>query len=480
MQSDDLDNEIRGLAESNEPAFDEKGWDKMELLLDKHLPQEKKRRRIYFFLLFILLVSIPGYLVLRNKFHSGNNKVQQPGSAENITKSPDKTSADKKDPVTNTPANKTIDPVINSEKSTDGLVKNSQGMTINKTEYQPGKNGSNDLKADPGQQKILIKNNDILLSQKKQGLVKKGRQNIASKHSSDPVAKEISDSHSDRAQKSKSQDNPDAGATENPAAKDPLVTNTGNHPVKPAPLLMISPSTDTAVVKNDIPIPAKSDDSITSKEPVLNEPVAKKISSKKGNKFAINFSLGPDISSVGIHRPGKTDLQYGLGLGYSFTPKLMVRAGFYTSRKRYVAAPDDYHPPAGYWTYTANMEKIEADCNVYEIPVNFLYNFSTKKEHSWFASAGVSSYIMKKELYGYYYKNSTGQSTYYARTIDNKNKHLFSVLNLSGGYSYIINKHLSFMAEPYIKIPLTGVGFGKVKLNSGGLLFTLSVKPFSR
>jgi hypothetical protein len=35
------------------------------------------------------------------------------------------------------------------------------------------------------------------------------------------------------------------------------------------------------------------------------------------------------------------------------------------------------------------------------------------------------------------------------------------------------------MAEPYIKLPLTGVGYGKVKLNSGGVLFSIGVNPFN-
>jgi len=35
-------------------------------------------------------------------------------------------------------------------------------------------------------------------------------------------------------------------------------------------------------------------------------------------------------------------------------------------------------------------------------------------------------------------------------------------------------------AEPYLKLPLGGVGYGKVKLNSTGILFSVSVKPFEQ
>jgi len=65
MRSEDLENKIRGLAEQEAQTYQEKDWDKMEVLLNKHLPQEKKRRRFFFFLLFALLIAIPGYLVLQ-------------------------------------------------------------------------------------------------------------------------------------------------------------------------------------------------------------------------------------------------------------------------------------------------------------------------------------------------------------------------------------------------------------------------------
>ena len=60
----------------------------------------------------------------------------------------------------------------------------------------------------------------------------------------------------------------------------------------------------------------------------------------------------------------------------------------------------------------------------------------------------------------------------------NENSHIFSVLNLSGGYQHHLSDRVSVMGEPYVKIPVSGVGYGKVKLNSAGVLFTVSVRPF--
>jgi hypothetical protein len=54
------------------------------------------------------------------------------------------------------------------------------------------------------------------------------------------------------------------------------------------------------------------------------------------------------------------------------------------------------------------------------------------------------------------------------------------VLNFSGGYTRNINKNFSLRAEPYAKFALGGVGYGKVNLNSGGVLFSAIIKPFAR
>ena len=87
---------------------------------------------------------------------------------------------------------------------------------------------------------------------------------------------------------------------------------------------------------------------------------------------------------------------------------------------------------------------------------------------------------MKKEKYDYLYNSPAGQTYNYVKTINNENKHYFSVITLSAGYQYNFNNRLSLIAEPYLKLPLSGIGAGKIKLNSTGLLFTGIIKPFRK
>lgn len=127
-----------------------------------------------------------------------------------------------------------------------------------------------------------------------------------------------------------------------------------------------------------------------------------------------------------------------------------------------------------------NLTQIDASCKIYEIPLSLYYNFAPSKKHSWLAGAGLSSFLMKSETYDYQYKTPAGQSYTYVKTINNQNKHYFSVLTLSGGYQHKLNNRVALTAEPYVKLPLGGVGLGKVKLNSTGILVTASIKPFAK
>ena len=105
---------------------------------------------------------------------------------------------------------------------------------------------------------------------------------------------------------------------------------------------------------------------------------------------------------------GKITFTYGAGLSYSFTDKFTLRTGFYVAKKIYSVDEDEYHIPPGYAGNYDYLQSVNANCKVYEIPLTLSYNFGKVKNHNWFASAGLSSYLMKKESYVYFYKYPSG------------------------------------------------------------------------
>jgi len=447
MQDEEMDDIIRDAANQHHPAYDDQAWSKMENLLDKQLPQKKDKRRYALFFLLFLLLGSGGFFAYVHTHK--NDSVQAVTASQHNSSGQSNTTTSIASPNNSTTAdNKMAAPAteINSEANptTSGTSNNNIAVPI----------ASN------------IKTNTAI--------------NLKPEH------KQFT--HKTRARFKSSIHNADIGNdnTDNETGKQTETTDdivSDNKPISSSQSIAIA----NVIVKNDNPIVSSSMDSLHKINDTVAQPIvasAQKPSADKKNghtfknNFAITASVGPGLSYVGLEYLGKTTFTYGAGIAYAESKKFTLRTGFYVSSKIYSANPSDYHPPKTFWTYYPDLQKIDANCKVYEIPVNLTYNFKQVKKHNWFAAAGLASYIMKNENYGYYSENTSGQTQYADADVSNQNKNIFSILTFSGGYQYHINSRFSVMAEPYIELPLNGIGFGKINLNSTGLLFTIVVKPF--
>jgi len=166
--------------------------------------------------------------------------------------------------------------------------------------------------------------------------------------------------------------------------------------------------------------------------------------------------------------------KYGLGIGYQLSNRLSIQTGFYAGRKQYIAGQGDYKAKGGTYYSTVDITKVGANCLVYDIPVTIRYDLVQHDNTVWYASIGLSSFIMKNEAYNYNYTDAgvayTGSKTYTG------NQNFFSILNLSAGYEMILNNKFSLLAEPSVSIPLAGVGEGSVKLYSTSLMIGVKYK----
>ena len=75
MLDDENDKRIKEAADHYHPEYDDTAWQKMEQLLDEHLPVEKERRPILFLIPLIVFMSFLLFLFL---FNSKNNKTEAP------------------------------------------------------------------------------------------------------------------------------------------------------------------------------------------------------------------------------------------------------------------------------------------------------------------------------------------------------------------------------------------------------------------
>lgn len=214
--------------------------------------------------------------------------------------------------------------------------------------------------------------------------------------------------------------------------------------------------------------------SLHNESPIIN-------GSSRGpfSRFSIGISLAPDLSSNEIFRYNRLGRDLGIVIDYWITPRLSVSVGAFNTSKRYLVGGAEYNPPAGFWGNITNGElpaKIDAKCQVLDIPVNLKYQLISRPNFNVAASAGVSSYIMLKEDYRYELDNGW-QSEWGTR---NENQHFFGVGNLQVHFERRFGKHFAFEVAPFFKVPLTSFGHGNIRFHSMGSFFTLRKYFLSR
>jgi hypothetical protein len=465
MQDEELDKIINDAASQHHPAYDDEAWGKMHALLDKHLPQKKDKRRPLFFWLLFLLVGgaaiVTGVMqpwknntaadlpiaATETKAATGNNIIEENTTTPFVT--PYNKEENKNAAIQKTATVAIEEPVTAATTVTTGSSANSYNIPAATT-----------TKIIQGNKKNLKNNN-----------------HTAVKINAAPIAADNAGSGGNASIKKNAGSKTKAKVKaakpvedENEMAADEPVNSVANNAT-------VAETVSTNVVTDKITVAAPKDTTAEKLQLVTATP-QKKQNSNKGfkNNFAILISGGIDKSYVATTKPGKTKFIHGVSAAYNIAKRFTVSTGFFVSNKVYDALPSQYKFPAG--TTYPNLWLINANCKVYEIPVNISYNFLQGKKHSWFAGGGLLTVIMKEEYYNYKYKTPSGQYYNYERTYSNENKHFFSVVTISGGYKYSLTSRIQVMAAPYIKLPLSGIGAGAIQLKSGGILFTAAIKPF--
>jgi hypothetical protein len=422
LDEEEINKKIKNAAEIYEPAFDDNAWYEMNQMLDKHLPQKKKRKRIAYLISLGILSAIGFYFVVghKNLLYSPNSKRSSLKTLTRKIKSPDQF---------NLAANKATKngDVVKNFISTESSRKNPAIKKINGSGKEPDISVKNKLQAVDG------------------GFEANAFSVTSAVYKSSFIL--------------------ERGIREND-----LPNEKNSYSFLSANELLKNP------VNNNFELLRQKIVKDTFSKVAGNSKAKKAVRKQFMGKWEIGLTSGPDVSAVRLNNTGRLTIIKGIQLSYSLNDKFTLRSGFLVAKKIYSVDGDDYH--SSYNSSNYYLQTVNANCKVYEAPLLITYNVNSIKKHRWFVSAGLSSYFMKRESYEYFYKYPSGliDTKYY--TVTNKNQYYFSVLDFSGGYRYNINKRLSLIAEPYIKLPMSGIGIGKIKLNSAGLFFTVNVKPF--
>lgn len=176
-----------------------------------------------------------------------------------------------------------------------------------------------------------------------------------------------------------------------------------------------------------------------------------------------------DLTTVHWQRTSKPGWQGGLLAGYRFANRWSLETGISLTRKFYYSEGDYYVSP--YPVPPNNkLTQVDGRCTMLEIPLNIRFDITRNQQAAWYATAGISSYIMKREDYDLTYLYlSSGNYGEHSKSYRNASRNLFSVVQLSTGYSQQLNKGVALRIEPTLRLPLTGLGYGKLRFSSAGL-----------
>jgi hypothetical protein len=190
----------------------------------------------------------------------------------------------------------------------------------------------------------------------------------------------------------------------------------------------------------------------------------------KTKKFYAGLLAAPDLSTVKMQSVKGVGTTFGLLLGYSFNDRWSIETGVYVDRKKYYTGGEYFSTKEIRLPSTVDLLNVNGTCYMWEIPLSIRYNFNPGSKTSWFATAGFSTYLMTKENYTYGWK---WYGSSYVRdsnwNFKNPSQYPFSIINLSAGFEQRLGKVGSLRIEPYLRIPMTGLGTGKLPIMSGGV-----------
>jgi hypothetical protein len=210
-----------------------------------------------------------------------------------------------------------------------------------------------------------------------------------------------------------------------------------------------------------------------------------------GRSMHINRSLeigllaAPDYSDVHAAPNNKWSSNLGLTVGYSFLAHWSLNTGLIYTQKNYGVNEGDFKSisNAAYVPIGCEIEYVNGTCYMLEIPLAVRRDFRIGSKTNFFASAGLSSYIMQNEDYVVHYSSfasswgvTSGQTT--GQMAPNaKRDFWFSTASISAGFEQEISKGLSLQVEPFAKLPLRGIGMGNIQLSSYGIAFSIRYAP---
>ena len=194
------------------------------------------------------------------------------------------------------------------------------------------------------------------------------------------------------------------------------------------------------------------------------------------SRIALSILAAPDFSSIpSSGSSGSPGANIGALATLRLNSKFSVTTGINYSKKYYNSNFSSYRPDVAFVPST-KISIVKADCDVLDIPLNVNYKVYERRGNVITINSGLSSYFMLKERYSFIYDASATNPQWRAdMVIKNENQHILGIANLGIIFQHKINERFSISAQPFLKLPLTNIGYGNTRLKTSGVAVSLNM-----
>ena len=184
---------------------------------------------------------------------------------------------------------------------------------------------------------------------------------------------------------------------------------------------------------------------------------------------------GPGFNTIKNQGLTKAGLNIGILGGYRFTKAFSFETGLMLSQKFYTTSGEHFSMKVIGPAMPSAMKVMEVDGNtrLLEIPIHLRYEIFQNNKRSFFSLAGFSSYIVDKESNQYHTSmNGTEEMVY--GTYKSNRSYFASSINFGIGCQQNLGKKNAIRFQPYIQLPLKGIGVGDLQVMSTGLFIGIT------
>ena len=195
-----------------------------------------------------------------------------------------------------------------------------------------------------------------------------------------------------------------------------------------------------------------------------------KIINRSKDVGSLAMVVAPDLTSV--RGAGESRISSNIGVLYTrpLSKRWGLSAGLLYAQKRY-ASPYSFYQPSDPITGAYLPTDVSAICQVISVPIAVNYTAWQKNGQLLQITAGASSYFMLKEKYNMRYE--TGYEHVYE--FKGENQHYLGIADISITYLRKIHPNYHLGIRPFVQIPLQGIGYGNIPLQSQGVALIFGI-----